>query len=115
MSWLERLHRATEELAEGESDPWRRLLERALPANVMSISSVALLDLVDVPATTGNCRRLALTMRAMGWVGLKSRRLAPGGWRTTTCRGWARPLRELRRPGMAAHRSLSTRYQGVEQ
>ena len=117
MHWLGRLHLATAELAGAESDPWRRVLERAVPANVMSISSVALLDLVGMPPTTGNCRRLAVTMRAMGWVGLKSRRLAPGGWRTTTCRGWARPLRELRRPGMAAHRGLPTRYQGegVEQ
>ena len=111
MPFIERLHRAKVELSEAEIDPWRRVLERAVPANVMSISSVGLLDLVDVPPTTGNCRRLALTMRAMGWVGLKSRRLAPGGWRTTTCRGWARPCREVRRPGTTAHRGLLTRYQ----
>ena len=45
----------------------------------------------QLPATAGNARRLARTMRSMGWVGLKSRRLAPGGWRGTTCRGWSRP------------------------
>ena len=38
--------------------------------------------------------RLALTMRSLGWVGLKSRRLAPGGFRDTTIRGWARPFHE---------------------
>ena len=78
MHWLGRLHLATAELAGAESDPWRRVLERAVPANVMSISSVGLLDLVGVPPTTGNCRRLAVTMRAMGWVGLKSWRPAGG-------------------------------------
>jgi hypothetical protein len=58
---------------------------------MVPISTVALLDLLDVPPTTGNARRLALTMRSMGWVGLKSRRLAPGGIRGTTIRGWSRP------------------------
>src|SRR6516165_7945615 len=63
------------------------------PANVTSISTVALLDLLGVRATTGNARRLARTMRSLGWVGLKSRRLMPGGWRDTEGRGWARPVR----------------------
>jgi hypothetical protein len=58
---------------------------------------VALLALLDFPVTTGNARRLARTMRSMGWVGIKSRRLAPGGWRNTECRGWARPVRELKK------------------
>jgi hypothetical protein len=74
------------------------MLGRALPAEVTSISTAALLDLVDVPHTTGNARRLAHTMRAMGWVGLKSRRLMPGGFRDTTIRGWARPVREPGHP-----------------
>jgi hypothetical protein len=76
------------------SDPRRGVLERALPANVTDISTVALLDLLDVPHTTGNARRLAQTMRALGWIGLKSRRLMPGGFRDTTIRGWSRPIRE---------------------
>ena len=81
MSWLQRLNQACAELSERGADPWRRVLERDLPANVTSISTVALLDLLDVPQTTGNARRLAKTMRSMGWVGLKSRRLEPGGFR----------------------------------
>jgi hypothetical protein len=60
---------------------------------VEAISSVALLDLLDVPKTTGNARRLATNMRALGFVPLKSRRLAPGGFRDTTIRGWMRALR----------------------
>jgi hypothetical protein len=95
-SWIERLYQARAELSERRSDPWRGVLERALPRNIMSISTNALLDLLDVPPTTGNARRLAKTMRAMGWVGLKSRRLMPGGFRDTTIRGWAGPVRETR-------------------
>ena len=94
MSFMERLAQAQGELDERGLDPWKRALERDLPANITSISSVALLDLLDVPPTTGNARRLAQTMRSMGWVGLKSRRLEPGGFRDTTIRGWARPVRE---------------------
>jgi len=104
MSAMERLRRAEAALRERASDPWKRALERHLPANVASISSVALLDLLDVPSTTGNARRLAKTMRSMGWIGLKSRRLEPGGFRDTTIRGWARPVREksCSTPGMNA-------------
>jgi hypothetical protein len=96
MSWVGKMYQACAQKTEQRSGPWRRVLERALPANVTSISTVSLLDLVDVPHTTGNARRLAQTMRAMGWVGLKSRRLMPGGFRDTTIRGWARPVREAR-------------------
>jgi hypothetical protein len=103
MALIERLHRANAEMFADQDDPWRQALERALPASVMSTSTVALLAALDFPATTGNARRLAQTMRAMGWVGIKSRRLAPGGWRTTECRGWARPIRELKQKKGACH------------
>jgi hypothetical protein len=95
LSLIERLHRAQAEVLANQEDPWRHALERALPANLVCTSSVALLAPLDFPATTGNARRLARTMRSMGWVGIKSRRLAPGGWRTTECRGWARPFRKI--------------------
>ena len=99
-SWVGRMYQAAQQ-TEQRSDPWRRVLERALPANVTSISSVALLALLDVPPTTGNARRLAQTMRSMGFIPLKSRRLMPGGFRDTTIRGWARPVREPRhRPNL---------------
>jgi hypothetical protein len=106
-SLIERLHRATAEMVADQQDPWRCVLERALPANVACTSTVALLDLLGFPPTTGNARRLARTMRSMGWVGLKSRRLAPGGWRSTECRGWARPFRENDLKGSARHASHS--------
>jgi hypothetical protein len=93
MSAIGKLNRICAELVERSSDPWKRVLERHLPANVTQISTVALLDLLNLPQTTGNARRLAKTMRSMGWIGLKSRRLEPGGFRDTTIRGWARPVR----------------------
>jgi hypothetical protein len=106
MSWIERMYACAQQAEQG-SDPWKRVLERALPANVTSMSTVCLLQLLDVPHSTGNARRLAKTMRAMGWIGLKSRRLMPGGFRDTTIRGWARPLREKRSPTTSAKPDLS--------
>jgi hypothetical protein len=97
MSLMERLHRANAEALADQEDPWRRLLERALPANVEGMSVVGLLDLLGFAPSTGNARRLARTMRSMGWVGIKSRRLPPGGWRSSECRGWARPFRDARK------------------
>jgi len=110
---LERLHLATAEMVADQEDPWRRALERALPASVVCTSTVALLDLLGFPATTGSARRLARTMRSMGWVGIKSRRLAPGGWRTTECRGWMRPVRVMGST-RGTHQPLGAekRYQG---
>jgi hypothetical protein len=87
MSWFERLEQARARFAEHGLDPWRGIIQRGVPANVPSISTAALLDLLDVPATTGNARRLAQTMRSLGFIPLKSRRLMPGGFRDTTIRG----------------------------
>lgn len=106
MSLIGRLHHAQAELAEGDEDPWRRVLERALPANLACISTVGILALLDFPINTANARRVARIMRQLGWVGIKSRRLAPGGWRTTECRGWSRPVRQagVRQPSGYAER-----------
>ena len=94
MSLLRKLEHARSALDARSADPWKRMLQRDLPAHVTSISTVALLDLLDAPATTGNARRLAKTMRSMGFVPLKSRRLMPGGFRDTKIRGWARSIQE---------------------
>jgi hypothetical protein len=96
MSLIERLHRATAEKVTDQEDPWRRALERALPANLACISTVAILSLLDFPINTANARRVARIMRQLGWVGLRSRKLAPGGWRSSECRGWSRPVCEAR-------------------
>jgi hypothetical protein len=93
MSLLARLHQEQAELAERHADPWRAKLQGALRATEQ-ISTAALLDIVRAPATTGNARRLAETMRSLGYIPLKSRRLMPGGLRGTVIRGWARPFRQ---------------------
>jgi hypothetical protein len=91
-SWIERLHRLRAEREERDSDPWRRVLERALPPDLTAISTVALCNLLGIRPTTGNARRIARTMRAMGFVPIKSRKLPPGGWRGSEGRGWARSV-----------------------
>lgn len=95
VAWIDELHRAKAELAEGDADPLRGMVE-AIVRGMEAISTFALLDLLGLPKTTGNGRRIAATMRSLGFVPIKSRRLEPGGWRDTVTRGWARPLRELR-------------------
>ena len=94
LSWLEKLDEGLAEQCERDSDPWRRVLERALPADVIAVSTVALCDLLGIRPTTGNARRIARTMRAMGFFPIKSRTLLPGGWRGTEGHGWTRCIRE---------------------
>jgi len=67
LSWLERLDQARAELAERDSDPWRRVLEHALPADITAVSTVALCDLLGIRPTTGNARRIARSMRSMAF------------------------------------------------
>jgi hypothetical protein len=93
MSWLEKLAQAQAEQAERSADPFRQKIEAAVRGNE-AISTAALLDLLGVPKTTGNARRIAQTMRSLGFIPIKSRRLNPGGFRDTVTRGWARPVRE---------------------
>jgi hypothetical protein len=96
MTWIEKLQQANEPAA--RRDPtWTGAVARVLPGGMTSISTVAVLDLLDMAVTTGNARRLAAAMRALGFVPIKSRRLAPGGFRDTAIRGWARPVREPKR------------------
>ena len=66
VSWLEKLRQGLAEQSERASDPWRRVLERALPADVTAVSTVALCNLLGIRPTTGNARRIARTMRAIG-------------------------------------------------
>jgi hypothetical protein len=93
MSWISKLRQAQAELAQLHADPYRHKVEAAVRGKE-AISSAALLDLLDVPKTTGNARRVGKTMRSMGFIPIKSRRLMPGGFRDTVARGWARPVRK---------------------
>ncbi len=91
MSWLSNLAEARRRADTQKGDPWRAQVERFVRGKEM-ISTAALLDLLGVPKTTGNARRLSKIMQALGFVPIKSRRLVPGGFRDTVTRGWARPV-----------------------
>ena len=94
MAWIDKLHQAQAELAERDADPLREKVE-AIVRGMEGISTFALLDLLGLPKTTGNARRIGTTMRSLGFVPIKSRRLMPGGFRDTVTRGWTRPFRAL--------------------
>jgi hypothetical protein len=71
MTWIEKLQQANEPAA--RRDPtWTGAVARVLPGGMTSISTVAVLDLLDMAVTTGNARRLAAAMRALAacrtWV-----------------------------------------------
>src|ERR1700689_189132 len=95
VSLLEKFRQAKAELTRREADPLRGKVEDIV-RGMEAISTFALLDLLGLSKTTGNGRRLAQTMRSLGYVPIKSRRLIPGGYRDTVTRGWARPVRELK-------------------
>ena len=92
VSFTARLRQAQAELAQLDADPLRRPVE-AIVRGKEAIGSAPLLDLLGLPKTTGNGRRLAQTMRSLGFVPIKSRRLLPGGFTDTVTRGWCRPIR----------------------
>jgi hypothetical protein len=95
MSWIETVHRAQAELTKRDADPLLEKVE-AVVRGMEAVSTVALLDLLGLPKTTGNGRRVAQSMRSLGFIPMKSRRLMPGGYRDTVTRGWSRPLRKVR-------------------
>jgi hypothetical protein len=95
MSWIANLNQARADAVQHrEHVPWLAAVRRALPPNIDTISTRSVLDLIDMPATTGNSRKIAAVMRILGYVPIKSRRLAPGGFRDTTTRGWTKPVLE---------------------
>jgi hypothetical protein len=91
VSWSERVQQASDEIARHAADPLRAMVQAAV-RGMNEVSTHALLDLVGLPHSTGNARRVSKTMRALGFVPIKSRRLMPGGYRDTVTRGWARPI-----------------------
>src|SRR5215469_13210371 len=95
VSLLERLHQAKAELAKHNADPLRGVVETTV-RGMEAVSTFTLLDLIGLPKTTANARRVGETMRSLGFVPIKSRRLMPGGYRDTVTRGWTRPVREVK-------------------
>lgn len=95
VSFKERLKRAQAEIAQQDADPLLRSVEAIVRAQE-AIGTAPLLDLLGLPKTTANGRRIAQTMRSLGFVPVKSRRLLPGGYTDTVTRGWTRPTRPRR-------------------
>jgi hypothetical protein len=96
MSLLKRLKEQRAGLDALRQEPWRKKVEAEVRGKE-AISTAALLDAVRAPATTGTARRLAVIMRDLGFIQIKSRRLMPGGRAgNTVTRGWARPVRPLK-------------------
>ena len=94
MSFIEKMRQAAKELAAPPPDPWKKTLGEAL-RGVEGMSTVCLLDIVGARHNTSNARRLAGVMRDLKFVPIQSRRLEPGGHRSTVARGWVRPIRSL--------------------
>ena len=97
VSYMQRLEQAKIEIAQRNADPLGGRVE-PLVRGMDAISTAALLDLIGLPNTTANARRISRTMQALGFVPIKSRRFMPGGWRDTVTRGWARPIRKHTQP-----------------
>lgn len=91
-SFVSRVKQFQTELAEHQGDPLRDKV-RGIMRGKEAIGTAPLLDLLGMAKTTGNGRRIATTMRSLGYVPMKSRRLMPGGYRDTVTRGWAQPVR----------------------
>jgi len=92
-SFVEKLRRVQAEATERDADPLREKV-KAMVRGMEAVSTFALLDLLGLPKSTGNGRRIAMTMRSLGFIPIKSRRLMPGGYRDTVTRGWSCPIRE---------------------
>jgi hypothetical protein len=93
VSLIRKLEQLKAELAQHRADPLRDQVD-AIVRNKDAIGTAPLLDLLGLPKTTGNARRIGTTMRSLGFVPIKSRRLEPGGYRDTVTRGWTRPVRD---------------------
>src|SRR6185312_11788336 len=96
MFFIEKLQEAKAQQAERTADPWRSKLSAWL-GSTPAISTAAALDLLDIANTSGNGRQLARTMRSLGFIPIKSKRLLPGGrCGNAVTRGWARPFRPMK-------------------
>jgi hypothetical protein len=96
MSFIGKLREAAAQQAQREADPWRGKLEAWLHGTP-EISTAAALDLLGLANTSSNARQLARTMRALGFISIKSKRLMPGRRDANmTTRGWSRPFREMK-------------------
>ena len=71
LSFRESLEKAQAELTKRDADPLREKVE-AIVRGMEAVSTVAVLDLLGLPKTTGNARRVAQSMRSLGFIPIKS-------------------------------------------
>lgn len=94
LSFTAQIQQELAKLEQRDADPLREKVA-ATVRGMDAVSTAAVLDLIGLPKTTGNGRRIAHSMRSLGFVPIKSRRFMPGGYRGTVTRGWARPVRTI--------------------
>ena len=92
MSWIQKIERLKARRAACKAEPLQGRVEAAVKGKE-SISSAALLDLLDLPKTVGSARRVAKIMHGLNFVPIRNRLLRPGGFRDLVCRGWSCPFR----------------------
>lgn len=109
MSFMEKLRHAKLDLAQPDADPLLPLVAEAV-SGFDAVSTNAILTMVGLRPTTGNARKVAKSMRQLGYVPIVSRLTPPGGAASSACRGWARsPLREKNRRVSPSHGGIVDR------
>lgn len=92
-SFKARLQQAKVQLAqadaERDTDPLLPLVAAAV-SGFDALSTTAILIMVGMRPTTGNARKVARSMRTLGYVPIVSRLIPPGAAASSACRGWAK-------------------------
>jgi hypothetical protein len=96
MAFIDTLRTGRERVRRDAADPWRVRLEKlkgkVWDDDVERIATQAVFDYLDLPQgmrTAQTCRRLARTMKELGWTPIRARGLNRSGYRDQV-RGWAR-------------------------
>lgn len=95
MAFITLLHDRKAATTNTATDPWliplERLKGRAGSDGIERISTQTVFDVLEVPMAqrSGLYRRLAVSMRYLGWSPIRARGLTPGGFKDMV-RGYAR-------------------------
>jgi hypothetical protein len=89
---------------ERDADPLLPLVAAAV-SGFEAVSTTAVLTMVGLRPTTGNARKVARSMRTLRYVPIKNRRMPPGGWTDTLCRGWAKSPRRQKSARVSSFRN----------
>ena len=99
LSFAAKIARERAKLEQRDADPLGDKVA-SVTRGIEAISTNALLDLIGLPNTTGNARGISKTMRSLGYVPIKSRRLVRGGWSNA---GWRWPGMSKNRHSVVGH------------